>query len=176
MRTLLKPAILAVVVVGTLSASREARAQGGNFGLGIIIGSPTGLSAKYYLSEGKGHAIDAALGLATLGNHGIHVHVDYLWHPLVLAREESFDLAMYVGLGGRLLDHDRGRDFDDHFHVGARAPLGLVFDFLRGGVPIDVFVEVALVLDFILDDDNGRGDEDSIDLDLNAGIGARYYF
>jgi hypothetical protein len=172
MRTLLSLAVL----VAALSAPRLARAQGGNFGLGIIIGSPTGLSAKYYLTEGKGHAIDAALGLATLGNHGIHIHVDYLWHPLVLAREESFDLAMYVGLGGRLLDHDRGRNSDDHFHVGLRGPVGLVFDFLRGGVPIDVFVEVALVLDFVLDDDNGRGDEDEIDLDLNAGIGARYYF
>ena len=163
-----------LMLVLALSAPRAARAEGGNFGLGLIIGSPTGLSLKYYMS--RGHALDAAVGLTTIGSDGIHVHVDYLWHPFVLASEGSFDLAMYVGIGGRVLDHDRGRGHDDDFHIGPRAPLGLVFDFLKSGVPLDVFVEVALVLDFILDDDNDGDDHDGIDLDLNAGIGARYYF
>jgi hypothetical protein len=164
------------VLLGTLTvvaAPRSARAEGGNFGLGLIIGSPTGLSLKYYLS--KGHAFDAAVGLTTIGADGLHVHADYLWHPFILASEGSFDLAFYVGIGGRLLDHDRGRGHEDDFHLGARGPVGLVFDFLKSGVPLDVFVEVALIVDFIFDNDKGD-DHDGVDLDLNAGIGARYYF
>ena len=153
-----------------------ARAEAGNFGLGLIIGSPTGLSVKYYLD--RRNAIDAAVGVAVLGSHGIHAHADYLWHPWVLTREPSFDLAFYFGLGGRVLEHNR-KDVDDHFHLGARAPAGLVFDFAKGNVPIDVFVEGALILDFIMDDEAGRarGDEGgTIDLDFNVSLGVRYYF
>jgi hypothetical protein len=168
----MRPFVLIAFLLAS-SAPRAARAEGGNFGLGLIIGSPTGVSLKYYIS--KGHAIDAAVGLTTIGNDGLHIHADYLWHPWVLASEGSFDLAAYLGLGGRVLDHDRGRGRDDDFHLGVRGPVGLVFDFLKSGVPLDVFVEVALVLDFVINDDDGD-DHDNVDLDLNAGIGARYYF
>jgi hypothetical protein len=168
----MRPLVLIAFLLA-LSAPRPARAEGGNFGLGLIIGSPTGVSLKYYFS--KGHAVDGAIGLTTIGNNGLQVHADYLWHPWVLAAEPSFDLAVYLGIGARLLDHDRGRGRDDDFHIGARGPVGLVFDFLKSGVPLDVFVEVALVLDFVIGGDDGD-DHDSVDLDLNAGIGARYYF
>jgi hypothetical protein len=46
---------------------------------------------------------------------------------------------------------------------------GILFDFRR--VPIDVFLEAALVVDIILDTDDDVGR-----LGLNAGMGARYYF
>jgi hypothetical protein len=176
MRTFASAVLLAVFLALGLGvgAPRLARADAGNFGLGLIVGSPTGLSAKLYLAS-RGHAIDAAVGLTTIGADGLHVHADYLWHPFILARESSFDLAAYVGIGGRVLDHDRGHGHDDDFHIGPRAPIGVVFDFLRGDVPLDVFAEVALVLDFVLNDDDDEG-HDGVDLDLNAGVGARYYF
>jgi hypothetical protein len=125
---------------------------------------------KYYLGE-TGHAIDAAVGFAFVSSSGIHAHADYLWHPLVLTSDPSFTLPLHVGVGVRVLDHDRGRDGDDDLHLALRAPVGITFDFTQ--VPLDVFLEVALLLDF----HGGHGnDDDHLGLDLNAGVGVRYSF
>ena len=51
-----------------------------------------------------------------------------------------------------------------------RSDLGMTFDFNE--IPLDVFIEIALVLDFRGDDRH----DDSIGFDLNAGVGVRYYF
>jgi hypothetical protein len=162
-------AVLAVTLV-VLAPHRRARAEGGPFGLGIIVGSPTGLSMKYYLGD-SGQAIDGAIGFAFVHSEGIHVHADYLWHPIMLTQDAAFSLPLHVGVGLRVLDHDNGRYEDDTIHVGIRGPVGITFDFTQ--VPIDVFLEIALILDFHEDE---YRDDDNVDLDLNAGLGIRYYF
>ena len=53
-------------------------AQSENFGLGAIIGKPTGISGKYWLNNEN--AIDAALGYSFENNSSINIHADYLWH------------------------------------------------------------------------------------------------
>ena len=161
---------LATFALLAAAAPRRARAEGGPFGLGLIIGSPTGLSMKYYLGE-SGHAIDAAVGFAFVSSSGIHVHADYLWHPLVLTSDPAFKLPLHVGVGARILDHDRGRDGNDDLHVALRVPVGVTFDFTQ--IPLDVFLEVALLVDF--HGEEGK-DNDNLGLDLNAGVGVRYYF
>jgi hypothetical protein len=161
-------AAAAVALVALVAAPRTAAAEGGPFGLGLIIGSPTGISGKYYLG-GSGNAMDFAVGGAVASNRGLHVHADYLWHPVMLTRDDSFNLPLHVGVGVRLLDHDDGgKSGDDDFHVGVRVPGGITFDFTE--VPLDVFIEIALVADFRSDHN------DSFGLDLNAGVGVRYYF
>jgi hypothetical protein len=114
-------------------------------------------------------AVDAAAGSAVVGG-GIQVHADVLWQPWVLTQEEKFVLPAYLGLGVRLLDADRGRDASD-FHVGLRAVIGIDFDFTT--IPIDVFVEVAGVGDYVFSDDD---QEKGFGLDLNGGAGVRYWF
>jgi hypothetical protein len=155
---------LAVVSTILLAlAASGARAQGGPFGLGLIIGSPTGLSGKLYLD--RRNAIDFALGAAFLSSRGLHAHVDYLWHPVMLTEDAAFFMPLYFGVGARILDHDHGAN-DDDFHLGARVPVGILFDFRT--VPLDVFLEIALIVDLVTD----HGDH----IDLNAALGARYYF
>jgi hypothetical protein len=171
MRSVLTTAATALGLWLVVSAAspRAARAEGGPFGLGLILGSPTGVSMKYYLGE-SGQAIDAAIGGA-FSKSGLHVHVDYLWHPFMLVQEAAFNLPLHAGVGVRLLDHDRGKDGDDDLHAGLRLPVGLTFDFKE--VPLDVFLEVALILDF--HGEHGI-DDDQLGLDINAGVGVRYYF
>ncbi len=175
MRRALVSSVLALVVWVTLAvAPCAARADGGPFGLGLIIGSPTGISLKYYLG-GSSHAIDGAIGFSFLGADGLHLHADYLWHPFMLVQDPAFNLPLHFGIGARILDHDRGNnDDDDDLHVGVRAPVGVTFDFTE--VPLDVFLAIALILDFHGDHNRNNDDDDSIDLDLNAGVGVRYYF
>jgi len=156
-------AMISSMITALAMASERAEASGGPFGLGLILGSPTGISGKLYLNQKN--AIDFALGAAFLSSNGLHVHVDYLWHPIMLTQDEAFFMPLYVGVGARILDHDHGND-DDDVHLGVRVPAGILFDFRA--VPLDVFLEVALIVDFVVD----HGDH----VDLNASLGARYYF
>ncbi|MNC97127.1 hypothetical protein D3C83_146810 [compost metagenome] len=50
-------------------------------------------------------------------------------------------------------------------------PIGIIFDF--NNQPIDIYVEIAPVLDFI---DEHDGDNDGAEFNFNGGIGLRYYF
>lgn len=141
------------------------------FGVGLMVGAPTGLSGKLYLSRDT--ALDFGLGAyyAYREHGGLHVHMDFLWHPVVLARTDPFELPLYVGVGGRILfDDDHGHRHDrDHDHgdlaVGARVPIGVALDFNR--VPLDIFVELAMVVDIIAVHSH---------VDLTGAFGVRYYF
>ncbi|HLU66231.1 MAG TPA: hypothetical protein VKZ63_08135 [Kofleriaceae bacterium] len=148
---------------GTARAQESGAAEKGVFGVGLIFGEPTGVSAKYYL--GNDTALDLAIGAAFIGR-GIQAHGDFLWHPWILDREESFVLPVYLGVGVRVLDHDAGGSDDDHVRIGARVPVGILFDFTR--IPIDVFAEIAGVADYRTNGTFGLG--------INGGAGARYYF
>ncbi len=175
-------AILLAITVSVLAA-RPGRAEarprptGGtpfsankSFGFGLIIGEPTGLTAKYYLSEST--ALDFALGEYDRfrADRDLGVHIDFLWHPVQIVAVDPFVIPLYIGLGGRLVgDDDDGRGDDDDLDLGIRAPLGVALDFNR--VPLDVFFELAIVIDLVDGDDN-----DDDDVDLDAALGVRYYF
>jgi hypothetical protein len=92
---------------------------------------------------------------------------------------------MHLGIGGRVLEHnayydwDRrcwdGRDYvycDDDTHIGLRAPIGVSFIFKR--VPMDLFLELALVIDIIHVDDDYMHPHDHAGID--GALGGRFYF
>ncbi len=156
-----------------LAVARPARAgdpNAGPFGIGIMLGAPTGVSLKYYLKSSD-KAIDGGVGGNFAGAQGISVHADFLWHPRVLATEPAFDMPFYVGIGVRILDHDHGAG-QTNMQIGPRIPVGLLFDF--NSVPLDVFLEVALILEYRFAGDDPK--HEGFGPDLNAAIGVRYYF
>lgn len=59
-----------------------AHAQDRGFGLGIIIGEPTGVSVKGWLSDER--AIDGALAWSLFGHSWFSAHADYLFHNMRL--------------------------------------------------------------------------------------------
>lgn len=152
------------------------------FGLGLMLGAPTGLSGKYFV--GRSTAIDFGLGTiyGYRDRRALHLHGDFLWHPLSLASTHALELPLYFGIGARFLEGERcytydraGRCtyyFNNYTALGIRGPIGLALDF--NNVPIDVFFEVALVLDFLVDHDSRY--DNGVYLDVNGAIGIRYYF
>lgn len=140
-------------------------AEKGTIGVGLILGEPLGICAKLYLQDDQ--AVQAAVGSAFIGG-GLQLHADYVLHPWILQDRNSFVMPVYLGPGLRLVDYNAGRGADSHFAIGARAVIGLLFDFKE--VPLDVFVEVAGVFEYDFKDSEGFG------LALNAGAGVRYYF
>jgi hypothetical protein len=142
----------------------DGRAEKGTIGLGIIIGEPTGISAKLYVKDDQ--AFQAAAGFAFVGG-GVHIHLDYVFHPLILQSRDSFVLLAYIGPGARLINYRDGRE-TSYTALGLRAVGGLLFDFTDN--PLDAFVEVAGVIEYGFDEDEGFGPA------LNAAAGVRYYF
>jgi hypothetical protein len=182
----MKPGLaLALTFAVAPAATSVASAADRPFGLGLVIGEPTGLTAKLYLDR---FALQFGLGVVDdldddpYDDDGLMVHVDFLWHPAILARQPAFTLPFYVGVGARLVDND---DYyrvgntvyvDNDTRFGVRVPFGILLDFNR--VPLDLFYELAVVIDLVeLDDDyDGPYEDDVPDVGLNGGIGLRYYF
>jgi hypothetical protein len=150
-----------------IMVAKPIAAQDHGFGMGLILGEPTGLSAKYWTS--KDNAFDFGLGFAVGGDrltyHGnyyggsrVHFHVDYLWHSFNAIRaSERFPL--YYGIGARF---NSGGGYDGSF--GVRGVFGIAW--FPHSTPIDLFAELVPV--FQLTPDAGLG--------FDAGIGIRYFF
>ncbi|MFQ5640590.1 MAG: hypothetical protein ACE5IR_21625 [bacterium] len=132
-------------------------AQGRGFGLGIILGEPTGISAKQWLSPSR--AFDFALAWSLEGSDSFIIHADYLKHTFRLIKVEKGRLPFYYGIGGRI-------KFDDHDDtaVGVRIPIGLTYLFAH--VTLDLFVEIVPILQIYPD----------TDFRLNGALGLRYFF
>ena len=135
-----------------------------DFGLGIIVGEPTGISGKLWL--GKTTAIDGAVAWSFEGEDAFHLHMDYLLHSFDLIRVDKGKLPLYYGIGGRIKFHgDHGRnDHDNDARVGLRIPVGL--EYIFSGERVDIFLEIVPLLDLVPD----------TDFSLNGGIGVRYFF
>ena len=124
-------------------------------GVGIIIGEPTGFSFKHWTSITT--AFDAAIAWSFINEGAFHIHADYLLHSFRLINVPEGKLPFYYGIGGRLKTSDKTR-------LGVRVPLGLAYLFQTA--PVDIFLEVVPILDFI----------PKTDFRINAALGARYYF
>ena len=141
--------ILIIVLFISLSTTYAQ----GNFGLGIQFGEPTGLSAKLW--TGSNNAFDFGVAWSFGDNGHMLLQADYVWHS-GLSSTSSGKFALYYGIGGRII-------FSDKPDVGVRIPIGL--DYVFSSAPIDIFVEVVPIMDFI----------PSTDFELNGGIGIRFW-
>ena len=177
LRTMLLPLMLVALFVGDADARRGRRGGGqryvanGTFGLGLELGGPSGLNGKYFLSDDG--ALNFGLGANGYVNRygdrdGIHLYLDYLWHPVSLTNTAAFQLPLYVGIGGRLWSFDYGNNNNDGTAFGARVPIGIAFDF--NNVPLDIFIQLTPTLDFY------RGYRDDVGFWFDFSVGIRYWF
>jgi hypothetical protein len=131
----------------------------GKFGLGIILGEPTGLSLKLKTSDTT--AFDAGAAWSFLNPASFHIHGDFLFHNYNLFNNvEKGYLALYYGIGGRL--KIVGGEGETVF--GVRIPVGLCYEF--EDAPIDLFFEVVPLLDIVPSTKAGIG----------GAVGVRYFF
>ena len=143
--------LTALIIAITSSAS----GQSSGFGAGIMIGEPTGISLKNWISKTNAWDVGVAWGF---GKHGaFHIHGDYLWHEYDLIKVDTGILPLYYGVGVRVL-------FADDSHLGIRGVVGL--DYLFDGLPLDVFLELVPIFDIV----PGTG------FSFNGALGIRYFF
>jgi len=133
----------------------HAAAQDHGFGLGIILGEPTGVSFKNWI--GRREAIDVAVAWSFEGEGAIHIHADYMFHNFRLFHIEKGDLVLYYGIGARVKTVDKTQ-------VGVRIPLGLSYLFERD--PIEIFFELGPIMNLT----------PKTLFRMTTGVGVRYYF
>ena len=142
------------------------------FGLGLELGQPSGLTGKYFLSQDRALQFGVGTIYHWRERDGLNLYLDYLFHPVSLASNPAFELPLYFGIGGRLWDVDdysRNDRYNDTFALGLHVPVGIAFDF--NNVPLDIFIQLAFVLDFYTGDYYR-----DVYGDLNGSVGVRYWF
>jgi hypothetical protein len=149
---------LLTLIMALAVVAQNGMAAGGNFGLGVIIGEPTGPCFKYW--TGPKTAIDGAAAWSFAENAGLHLHADYLIHKFDLIRVEKGSLPLYFGIGGRV----RFAEGSGDDRIGIRIPVGL--DYIFATTPLDIFLEIVPILDLAPD----------TDLDFNGALGVRFFF
>ncbi len=143
------------MVVNTQTVNAQQNNDGGNFGIGVMLGEPTGISMKLWNNNRSAFGFGAAW---SFGAHdALHVHGDYLLHSWFSDVEQG-SLAFYYGIGARLLLTDPDSK------AGIRVPFGLNYQIQDA--PVDVFIEAVPLLNLT----------PSTNFDGNGALGIRYYF
>ncbi len=144
--------LLAFVFVFAAGAGRLKAQQAGNFGAGLVLGSPTGITGKLWLDDG--HALVGGVGL----DSDISLSGDFLWNSWTIFPQPSKGrLPAYLGLGvqvGSAHNNDSG----------LRGIAGLAYWLPHD--PLEIFFELVPVFH----------STHGIHSDLNANLGLRYYF
>lgn len=142
-------------LLGLVFLPAALKAQDSGFGLGVILGEPTGVSLKSWV--GSRAAFDVAVAWSFEGEGAIHVHADYLFHNFRLFNIEKGDLVFYYGIGGRIKTVDKTQ-------VGIRIPLGLSYLFEKE--PLEIFFELGPIMNLT----------PKTLFRMTTGVGVRYYF
>lgn len=134
---------------------QPAESQEQGFGLGVLLGEPTGVSFKFW--TGYDTAINGAAAWSFNHEASLHMHADYVKHNFRMIKTGTEYLPFYYGLGIRIKNEKETR-------VGIRIPIGINYMFKNA--PLDIFVEFVPVFDLV----------PRTDLFFNGGIGIRYFF
>lgn len=164
--------IFMILVLATPLATFAKEEKGQNFGLGLSLFGPTGITGKYRLDEKK--SIEGSLGIGFLEYGRFHFHGVFLYN----FHEIQQGLNLYTG-GGLVLQEriytynrrfgiGRGRRFwgtyiDYEMSMGLRAPLGISW---FASPQFEFSAEVFLQL-FLSGKTGG---------DLGLALAGRYYF
>jgi hypothetical protein len=176
-RTLLATLVAAVLlaVVGQTARATEV-GYTRKFGLGVVIGDPTGLSAKLWIAptnaldfglgfwsgygncftDNEGHQVCSGYG----ANNGTF-NMDYLWQSNIIRGTAQLD--WHVGGGGRLVWFSGCQN--DCVVVSARAPIGLDLMFTNPNF-LEVFFELAPSFEIV----------PGLNFGIEGGLGVRFYF
>ena len=165
---MIKKIFFLLILMGSVLTNSYSQSQGTkNFGFGIILGDPTGLTLKYWTQRDNALVFD--VGASYFGSP--RIGVDYLWH---FDAFRSRVAKLYAGFGG-VLGIGEGKGFyytehhgfyfrsDNSVGLGARGVFGL--NVVPERSPLEFFLEVGLLVG-LSPDFGSAGD---------VGLGMRFY-
>jgi hypothetical protein len=157
------------VFAGVILAPSYAQSpEGKNFGFGVMVGDPTGLTVKFWTQRTNALVID--VGGSYFGSP--RIGLDYLWHFNAF---NSNVAKLYAGFGGALgigegkgfyYANDNGRFYfrsDNGLGLGVRGVFGV--NFIPRTTPLEFFLEVGVLV----------GLTPNFGSALDTGLGIRFY-
>jgi hypothetical protein len=153
--------VLIAVLAGPARAAGNAR---DNFGIGVILGSPSGISLK--IPQGA-QSINVIAGWDIHNddppgppccNDYFYIGGDYVWYNYNLIHVSQGRLPLYYG-PGIYAAFSKPRNV-----VGFRFPVGLEYQFATA--PFDIFLELGPRVNIV----------PATDVDIFVGLGARFFF
>jgi len=148
---------LVIVFLFILIAANASAFERNKFGLGVVAGDPTGITAKYMINNDFG--IDTTVGWDTSGDDEFYISADYVLHLYNLIKIPEGISPLYFGGGLRYIDRE-----EEENKFGIRIPFGVEYLFLNNS--LGAFGEIVPILDLTPD----------IESDLEFGVGIRYFF
>lgn len=156
----MKKAALVLILFGCLAGVSFGESNH-SFGLGIMLGEPTGLSAKVWNRQTV--AWDAGAAWSFVSGKYFQIHSDLLFHNFNLFKVETGRMALFYGAGARLKFGSSDTQ-DSKTVISLRVPIGISYEFEK--TPVELFLEVVPMLDLI----------PSTEVQMAGAVGFRYYF
>lgn len=157
-----------LIITGTITNNSYSQSpESKNFGFGILLGDPTGVTLKFWTQ--KENALVFDIGASYFGSP--RIDIDYLWH---FDAFRSNIAKLYAGLGG-VLGIGEGKGFyytehhgfyfrsDNGIGLGVRGVFGI--DVIPRNSPLEFFLEAGLLV----------GLSPSFGSAGDVGIGMRFY-
>lgn|GEM_PF-440667 len=150
-------AALVAASAGGLTAPRAAEpfAPENGFGIGFVLGTPTGLTGS--LPLGTLNAVNATVGWNLNGPANLFAQADYVWFSRDILPVESGSLSAYYGPGAFT-------EISRESTVGIRAVAGV--EYRIAAAPVQTFLEMAPGITVL----------PSTKPSVQAGLGLRYFF
>ena len=145
-----------ILLLVLLLVAVHAKAEDGEFSVGIGAISPNGLTAKYWTTDQV--AIDV-FGEWSINAKEYHTHADVLIHDFDKIQWEDAITAVYYGVGAMAKFRE-----DKDTRLSVRVPIGAAY--YLADVPVELFGEVAPRISVY----------PSTNFGLDLMVGARYRF
>lgn len=152
MRRIVRASIILIFLTVPFAAWAQ---QPKTVGVGVILGQPTGLSAKYWINQTSAIDVAAAWNFTPPGS--IYFQADYLYHVYHLFQVKQGKLPVYFGIGADVAVQPSPT-------IGMRVPIGI--EYLFPNAPLGLFVEVGPGLSLY----------PTTAFQPSGGIGIRYLF
>lgn len=134
--------------------------EGKQFGLGVYLGEPTGVTGKFYFAEKISFQ---GIGSWSFYDEGVTLVGDVLFDVYDLSQGNSdYSLPVYVGVGAKLALNNKNSNDDSTF--GAHFPVGIAWHSMN--VPIEIAFELTPGMDV----------SPATEFDMGGGIAFRFYF
>ncbi len=149
--------------------------MGKQIGVGLQVGAPTALTGKLMLAPNQGLVAGIGAGYGFFFHPALSIHLDYLYHPSILASTNAFTLSWFIGGGAWLGIWDGGRrnrflvpgyqyNYGTPLLLAVRVPIGLNLAFNE--LPIELYLEGVPAL----------GIFPAVTFGIGIAAGARFYF
>lgn len=147
----MKKIILFTLLIVLFSISLNAQGpRGKDFGFGIILGDPTGLTGKFWID--RENAVAFSVGNSYFGS--LRLTGDYLWHfdafkSKVLSLYAGPGLVLGIGENSGWVYNHKGKEYwyyekDNNFRAGVRGVFGL--NIIPKNTPLEFFVELGVLV------------------------------